>query len=293
LSARATLEPPRSSLGIARGGTALVTGASSGIGEAFARSLAARGVDLVMTGLPQEQQRLTSIASELENLHGVRCLAVPADLADPTGADSLRVAADEHAFEPDLLVNSAGIGASGPFFEAPLEQQLRMIQVNVEGVVRLTGLYLPRMVARGTGAVINVASTAAFQPLPYFTVYAASKAFVLSFGEGLWAESRRSGVRVVNVCSGPVATPFHGSGDGGGSATDGPVRDFLRRRYMTTQRVVDTALTAVERNRPVVVLRMPVVGLLSYPVALFRGVLPLRVRLLLSERLNRWYFEQH
>ena len=290
MSARATLEPPRSSLGIARGGTALVTGASSGIGEAFARSLAARGVDLVVTGLPQEQRRLTSIACELEDLHGVRCLAVPADLADSTGADSLRGVADEHAFEPDLLVNSAGIGASGPFFEAPLEQQLRMIHVNVEGMVRLTGLYLPRMVARGAGAVINVASTAAFQPLPYFTVYAASKAFVLSFGEGLWAESRRSGVRVVNVCSGPVATPFHG--DGQGDTTDGPVRDFLRRRYMTTQRVVDTALTAVERDRPVVVLRMPVVGLLYYPTALLRGVLPLRVRLLLSERLNRWYFEQ-
>jgi uncharacterized protein len=290
MSAHATLVPPRSSLGIARGGTALVTGASSGIGEAFARSLAARGVHLVMTGLPQEQQRLTSIASELENLHGVRCLAVTADLAEPAGADSLLVAADEHAFEPDLLVNSAGIGTSGPFFEAPLEQQLRMIHVNVEGLVRLTGLYLPRMVARGAGAVINVASTAAFQPLPYFTVYAASKAFVLSFGEALWAESRRSGVRVVNVCSGPVATPFHGGDQG--DTSDGPVRDLLRRRYMTAQRVVDTALSAVERNRPMVVLRMPVVGLLYYPIALLRGVLPLRVRLLLSERLNRWYFEQ-
>jgi short-subunit dehydrogenase len=290
MSARATLEPPRSSLGIARGGTALVTGASSGIGEAFSRSLAARGVDLVMTGLPQDEQRLTSIAAELEKLHGVRCLAVPADLTDAAAADGLRVVADEHAFEPDLLVNSAGIGTSGPFFEAQLEQQLRMIHVNVEGLVRLTGLYLPRMVARGAGAVINVASTAAFQPLPYFTVYAASKAFVLSFGEGLWAESRRSGVRVVNVCSGPVATPFHG--DGQGDTTGGPVRDFLRRRYMTAERVVDTAVTAVERDRPMVVLRMPVVGRIYYPIALLRGVLPLRVRLLVSERLNRWYFER-
>lgn len=290
MTSRATLEPPRSSLGIAHGGTALITGAASGIGEAFARSLAARGVDLVMTGLPQERQRLSSIASELENLHGVRCLVAPADLAEPTGADRLRVVADEHEFEPDLLVNSAGIGASGPFSEASLEQQLQMIRVNVEGLVRLTGLYLPRMVERGAGTVINVASTAAFQPLPYFTVYAASKAFVLSFGEGLWAESRRSGVRVVNVCSGPVATPFHG--DAQEDSADGPVRGFLRRRYMTTQRVVDTALTAVERNRPMVVLRMPVVGLLYYPVALIRAVLPLRVRLLLSERLNRWYFEQ-
>jgi short-subunit dehydrogenase len=97
-------------------------------------------------------------------------------------------------------------------------------------------------------------------------------------------------VRVVNVCSGPVATPFHG--DGQEDPADGPVRDFLRRRYMTTQRVVETSLTAVERDRPMVVLRMPVVGLLYYPVALLRAVLPLRVRLLLSERLNRWYFEQ-
>jgi uncharacterized protein len=277
-------------LGLGRGEQALVTGASSGIGEAFARTLAARGANLLLTGLPDEQGRLEELAAELTDRHAVRCVAVAMDLGVRDGPDRLLAAADAHAFEPDLLVNSAGVGASGRFAEASLDGQLRMVHVNVEALVRLTGLYLPRMVARGSGAVINVASTAAFQPLPYFAVYAASKAFVLSFGEGLWAEHRRAGVRVTTVCSGPVATPFHGSrGD-----DDAPAgaKGFLKRRYMTAERVVDAALSALESDRPRVVLRIPLVGLLYHPAALARGLVPLRARLRVSERLNRWYFEQ-
>lgn len=270
--------------GLERGGAALITGASSGIGESFARTLAARGVELLLTALPSEEDRLAAIARELGATHGIRCLSVTVDLADELGADRLRAEADALAFEPDLIINSAGIGASGRFAELSLHQQLEMIRVNVGGLVHLTGLYLPRMVARGAGAVINVASTAAFQPLPYFSVYAASKAFVLSLSQALWAESRRDGVRVVSVCSGPVETAFHGDDH---AQAGGGTQQFLRRRYMTSQRVVDSALAAVERGRPVVVLRMPVVGLLYYPVAALRSFLPLRLRLLLSERLGR------
>jgi uncharacterized protein len=278
----------KSSLGIDRGGAALITGASSGVGEAFARTLAGRGVALLLTAVPADQDPLDRIADELARQHGIRCLAVPIDLADPDGAERLREAADELDFEPDLVVNSAGVGASGRFADMPLAQQLRMIRVNAESVAHLTGIYLPLMVARRAGAVINIASTAAFQPVPYFSVYAASKAFVLSLGEALWAESRRDGVRVLTVCSGPVETPFHAGATP--DSADGPVRSYLRRRYMTTQRVVDTALAAVERDRPTVVLRMPVVGLLYYPVALLRTVVPLRVRLLLSERVGRFLY---
>jgi len=278
----------RSSLGIDRGGAALITGASSGVGEAFARTLAARGVALLLTALPAEQERLASIADELARQHGIRCLFVPVDLADPDGPERLRAAADELQFEPDLVVNSAGIGASGRFADLPLDRQLRMIRVNAEGVAHITGIYLPRMIARQAGAVINIASTAAFQPLPYFSVYAASKAFVLSLGEALWAECRGDGVRVISVCSGPVETPFH-AGAGAG-ASDGAPRSFLRRRYMTPQRVVDTALAAVARDRPTVVLRMPVVGLLYYPVAALRAFVPLHVRLRLSARLGRFLY---
>jgi short-subunit dehydrogenase len=277
------------SLGIEQGGAALITGASSGIGETFARTLAARGVSLMLTALPQDQERLGSVAAELERAHGIRCLAIPVDLALADGPDRLRAAADEFEFEPDLIVNSAGVGATGRFAETPLADQLRMIHVNVEGLVRVTHLFLAPMVARGSGAVVNIASTAAFQPLPYFSVYAASKAFVLSFGEALWAELRRERVRVVSVCTGPVETRFHGDPD---ASPDRGAKKFMRRRYMSPERVVATALEAVEQDRPTVVMRMPLVGLLYYPVALLRALVPLRLRLRVSERLNRWIFEQ-
>jgi short-subunit dehydrogenase len=289
VSAGTTSLASRSSLGIARGGSALVTGASSGIGAAFAQALATRGVSLLLTSLPSERGRLDSMADELSTTHGIRCLVVAADLSRSDGPEQVRTGADELDFQPDLIVNSAGFGAGGRFADAQLDEQLRMIQVNVAALVHLTGLFLPLMVARGGGAVINVASTAAFQPLPYFSVYAASKAFVLLFGEALWAESRRSGVAVVSVCTGPVNTPFHGEGKRTG---DGPVKAFLVKRYMTPERVVESALSAVEQDRPTVVLRMPVVGLLIYPLALIRSVIPIRARLLLSERWFRWYFEQ-
>lgn len=277
------------SLGIHRGAAALVTGASSGIGEAFARALAQRGVDVLLTALPREHERLDATASELSDRHGVRCVTVAAELAERDGPAELQAAADELDFEPDLVVNSAGVGHAGRFSSAHLDEQARMLHVNVEALVRLAGLYLPRMVERGAGSIVNVASTAAFQPMPYFAVYAASKAFVLSFGEALWAEHRESGVRVVTVCSGPVETAFHGGP--GERPEKGRVKGFLRRRYMTPERVAESGLEAVERDRPLVVIRMPGVGLLYHPVAMVRGFVPVRARLKASEQMHRWYFD--
>ncbi|HEU4656981.1 MAG TPA: SDR family NAD(P)-dependent oxidoreductase, partial [Capillimicrobium sp.] len=198
-----TARPRGARFGTERGDSALITGASSGIGETFARTLAARGVDLLLTAHPAESRRLEEIAAELGDRHGVRCVAVPADLAERDGPDRLRAAADAAGFEPDLLVNNAGVGYAGRFHELGLADQLRMLHVNVEALVALTGLYAPRMVERGGGAIVNVASTAAFQPVPYFSVYAASKAFVVRLSEALWAELHEAGVRVVAVCSGP------------------------------------------------------------------------------------------
>ena len=139
----------------------------------------------------------------------MKTAVVTIDLAAPGAPSALQAAADTLGFDPDMLVNSAGYGATGRFIDSPLEQQLGMIRVNVEALVTLTGLYLPRMVARGHGDIINVASTAALSPLPYFSVYAACKAFVLSFSNALWLEHRRQGIRVTAVCPGPVLTRFH------------------------------------------------------------------------------------
>ena len=278
------------SLGIDRGGAALVTGASSGIGAAFAQALAGRGVDVLLTALPQEHERLDAIVHDLGDRHGVRSVTVATDLAERDGPAALQAAADELKFEPDLVVNSAGLGHAGRFSGAPLDEQIHMLHVNVEALVRLTGLYLPRMVKRGAGSVVNVASTAAFQPMPYFAVYAASKAFVLSFGEALWGEHRETGVRVVTVCSGPVETAFHGRA--GETSEPAGVKGFLRRRYMTPERVAETGLEAVERDEPLVVVRMPGVGLLYHPVAMARGLIPVRARLKASERMHRWYFDE-
>jgi uncharacterized protein len=278
------------SLGIHRGGAALVTGASSGIGEAFARALARRGVDVLLTALPQEHERLDAIGRDLTDRHAVRCVTVAVDLAERDGPGELQVAADGLEFEPDLVVNSAGLGYAGRFSTAHLDEQARMLHVNVEALVRVAGLYLSRMVERGAGSVINVASTAAFQPMPYFAVYAASKAFVLSFGEALWAEHREAGVRVVTLCTGPVETAFHGRP--GEASEQRGVKGFLRRRYMTPERIAECGLEGVERDQPRVVVRMPGVGLLYHPVAMVRGFVPVRARLKASERMHRWYFDQ-
>ena len=270
----------------APGRHALVTGASSGIGEAFARRLAQCGVDLLISARPEEREPLERLARDLVERHGIRCHAVAVDLALASGVDELHAAAQQRSFVPDVLVNNAGVGASGAFGSSPLEAQLRMLHVNVDAVLRLTRLFLDAPAVRDRGAIVNIASTAAFQPQPYFAVYAASKAFLLRFGEALWAEQRRSGVRVVTVCAGPVAAT------GRTRRREGPVREFLKRRYLTVDDVVDGALAGLERDRPVVVLRMPLLGRAYHVRTLLGLLLTRRARLRAAERLNRWYFER-
>jgi hypothetical protein len=267
-----------------RGGAALVTGASSGIGEAFARTLAARGSDVLLTALPEDGERLAQVASELAAGHGVRTEIVPIDLSIPGGPESLVESADRLAFEPSILVNCAGFGIGGNFAEQPLERQLAMIRLNVLGVVALTGSYLPRMIERGEGVVVNVSSTAGLQPVPSFAAYAATKAFVLSFGEALWAETHAAGLRIVTVCPGPVATRF--------KAVSGDTEDSIeaardRQRFLTPGQVVDAALAAVDADRPRVVLRMRHGRALF---AAFRAAtlfLPRRWEMLAIERASR------
>jgi short-subunit dehydrogenase len=262
-----------------KGRVALVTGASSGIGEAFARELASRSVDLVLTALPVDQDRLSALAADLGARHQVRTHVVTLDLAEPDAPARLKAASDASGLIPDILVNSAGFGEAGSFADTPLDRQLAVIRVNVEALVALTGLYLPSMLANRRGAIINVASTAAFFPVPYYNVYAASKSFVLHFTEALWAECRDAGIRVVALCPGPVSTRFN---ERAGHETPANV--------LTADTVVADAFRALARNRPSVVRRLMPAGLIFAAVSL--PVAPRWLRLIAIERVTRRLYKQ-
>lgn len=197
------------------GRTVLITGASSGIGVELARLFAANGDHVVLAA--RREDRLKALAEELAAKHGVRTEAIAADLAKPDGAKKLAIEAGRRGLVVDVLVNNAGFGLRGRFATLPLDRQLEMIQVNVAAPTALAGLYLPGMLARGRGGVLNVASLAAFQAGPDMAVYYATKAFLLSFSEALFEESRRKGVTVTALCPGPVPTEFGDVADLGGT----------------------------------------------------------------------------
>jgi uncharacterized protein len=186
--------------------TALVTGASGGIGEELARLFAADGHDLVLVARTRE--KLERLAGELKEKHGVSARVLAADLAR---ADSPReIFAELHSASVavDALVNNAGFGSYGLFAEIDLQPELDLLQVNVVALTHLTKLFLPGMLARRRGYVMNVASTAAFQPGPLMAVYYASKAYVLSLSEALANECEGTGVRISALCPGPTETGF-------------------------------------------------------------------------------------
>lgn len=188
------------------GGTAVVTGASSGIGAAIARELAARGHSVALVA--RREERLRSLADELAREHGIDAGVHVADLRRRKARERLQQALAEEGRFAEVLVNNAGFGSRGEFVTNDTGRIVDMVRLNVEAVVDLTGRFLPGMVNRGRGAVINIASTSAFQPLPGSAVYAAGKAFVLSFSEAIRTELRGSGVTVTAVCPGPVKTEF-------------------------------------------------------------------------------------
>lgn len=186
--------------------TALVTGASSGIGSVFARQLAKAGHPLILVA--RRAERLEALAAELREQHGVAVTVLPTDLARPEAIASLAETISARGLEVDLLVNNAGLGQHGPFAETPWEAELRMIELNMTALTALTRRFLPGMIARKRGGVINVASTAAFQPIPFMAVYAATKAYVLSLSEALAEEAAPHGVKVVCLCPGPTESEF-------------------------------------------------------------------------------------
>jgi short-subunit dehydrogenase len=188
------------------GKTALVTGASSGIGEAIARKLAAEGVNLVLVA--RSQDKLKQLADALTQSYAVQCTVLLADLSTQNCGATVHGQVKAMGLTVDILVNNAGYGTYGPFDSIAPENEQAEIAVNIAAVVDFAHAFLPEMLKRGAGTILNVASTAAFQPVPYMAVYAASKAFVLSFSEALWAEYRQQGIHVVALCPSAVDTGF-------------------------------------------------------------------------------------
>lgn len=221
---------------------ALVTGASSGLGEILADRLARRGMHLVVTA--RRVERLERLADRLARDHAVQVVPIAADLARPGDPTHVWSSANDGR-RIDLLVNNAGFGARGLFHEVPIERHREMVEVNCLAVMELAHHAVAAMRPRGYGGIINVASLAAFQPVPFLGSYAATKAFVLSLSEALWAENQDLGLRILALCPGRTPTEFQTVA---GTGNAGPAFG-----YRTPEEVVDAGLAAFDRGRGYVV----------------------------------------
>lgn len=189
-----------------KGQTALVTGASAGIGVDLAECFAQDGYDLVLAA--RTESALREVGERLSKTYGVKATSIAADLGAIGGGEKLAAAIAQQGLTLDVVVNNAGFGHAGAFAGSDRATQLGMIDLNVRALVELTHIYWPGMLERRRGGVLNVASTAAFQPGPLMAIYYASKAFVLSFSEALWEEARGTGVKVSCLCPGPTVSKF-------------------------------------------------------------------------------------
>jgi short-subunit dehydrogenase len=228
---------------IGDGQTVLVTGASAGIGVDLAECFAADGYDLILTA--RSEPALREVAERLAKEHGVRTTTVAVDLGVPGGGERLASRIAEQGLTVDVLVNNAGYGHAGAFAGSDRATQLGMVDLNDRALVELTHIYWPGMLERGRGGVLNVASTAAFQPGPLMAIYYASKAFVLSFSEALWEEARGTGVKVSCLCPGPTVSKFRER------AGTGATRLGKTSRPMPTMTVAKMGYGAFQKNERV------------------------------------------
>ena len=257
--------------------TALITGASSGIGAEFARQLAAKKLDLVLVA--RSQDKLNHLAEELGQQYGVRANVIVQDLTETGASVSVARQVETLGVVIDLLINNAGFGDYGPFVESVLDRQTSMIQLNISALVELTHVFLPTMLERRQGGIINVSSIAGFQPMPYWSVYAASKAFVLSFSEALWAEVKEKGVKVLALCPGPTESKFF---DVAKVPSNSDMSSSLNQ-LDSVENVVKSALTALESGQPNVVTG----GVMTQMIANLPRVLPRDVLVDLVEKQFR------
>lgn len=224
-----------------QGKTAVVTGASSGIGVEFAKRLAERGANLVLVA--RRKDRLQAVAKEIQAAHKVVVEIVVADLSEIGAAEKLFKSLQRKKIQVDVLINNAGFGTMGEFKNSSLEKFTKEIQLNISTLVQLSRLVLPGMVERKHGVLVNVASTAAYQPIPYMAVYGATKAFVLSFTEALWGELAGTGVSALALSPGGTKTEFFEV------ASEGKRSDGFGS-MQTVEQVVATALVALDKTNP-------------------------------------------
>jgi short-subunit dehydrogenase len=230
----------------AEGSTCVVTGASSGIGADIARELARRGHGVTL--MARREERLRELAEEIGKAHGVRTEVLACDVSDADARARAVRTVEERGLTVEVLVNNAGFGSAGRFQELDRENSISMVRTNVEAIVDLCATWVPQMAGRGRGAVLNVASTAAFQPLPRQATYAASKAFVLSFTEALSADLNGTGVTATALCPGPVPTEFGEHAGISAELMDGP-----SVVYKSPEDVARAAVEALDSGRRVVV----------------------------------------
>ncbi len=234
---------------------ALVTGASSGIGKEFARRLASMGMNLVLVA--RSEDKLSDLSKELNAEYGIMAEIIPIDLTISEASNRIKEFTDSLNIDVDVLVNNAGFGLFGDFERYPPEEYTKMIRLNIRTLTELCSVFLPEMRKRGRGGVINVASTAAFMPIPYLSVYSATKAYVLSLSQALWAEYRKSGVRVTCLAPGATKTNFF------------KVAGMPATRFESPEIVVERALKAFEKNK-----RLKISGAGNYLSGLLPRFLP-------------------
>jgi len=218
--------------------TTLITGASSGIGEAFARKLASRGRNVLLVA--RSEDKLIALCNELGRINRIRAQYVAIDLAKPESPECLFAEVEKRELVIDMLINNAGFGSMGEFAKLDLARELNMIDLNIKSLVDLTYRFLIPMRSRKQGTIVNVASTAGFQPVPFMATYAATKAFVLSFSEALWEENRPHGVHVMALCPGVTETNFFDAAQ---------IQMPPMRVAQTPEEVVDTALSGLARKK--------------------------------------------
>ena len=251
--------------------TALITGASGGIGAEFARTLAARSSHLILVA--RTEAKLAALADELAGRHGIRAEVIACDLSVPGAAHTLITEIDKRELTVDMVINNAGFGTHGDLVDADPGRISGEVSLNVATLTDLTTVFFQRMAQRGAGTIVNVASTAGFQPIPHMAVYGATKAYVLSLSEALWWEGRQHGVKVLALCPGATDTEFF---DVAGSD------DAAVGARRSTRQVVDTALRALDAGKPSVVD-----GMQNRIMAASNRFAPRRVVLAITERAVR------